>query len=256
MSWRGSAAALSMLLMLSACSGEGPTTADAPASSPTFQLGEDGEPLYPSEEPSVLPDVTISPPKFAGKDKDEPADGSAAAPEEIGEVPELKSQSGGGKRFARGEVSVNEPRPDAETSGVSERYAEATRVTVAGLGDSLLVRMVFEAELPPEMPNKNTYMVVGFGLSGRKEGDHHSFGARASNDGWVPYADKKGESTDFPGTFFIEGSTMEITVPWDVIGGPRPFEWYASSSWFSYVAGVSSYSFDLIPESAGRYPNG
>ncbi len=244
-----------MALVLSACSGEGSAPTAGAVPSPTFELGEDSDPVYPSEEPSVLPDVTISPPKFAGKDDEDEDAEPEVAPEAAGEVPELKTQSGEGKRFARGEVTVNEPRPDAETSGVSERYAEATSVTVAGLGDSLLVRIVFDAELPSKMPNKNTYMVVGFGLSGRKQGDNDSFGARATRDGWLPYSSKKGEPTEFPGTFFVDGNTMEITVPWDVVGGPRPFEWYASSSWFSYVSGVSSYSFDVIPESAGRYPN-
>lgn len=248
-----------LLVLFGACSGNDPAPAGAPAeASPAVEFGEDGEPIIPSEEPSVLPDVTISPPPFEGKDndKDEEDDPGSVAAQETGDVPELETQDGSGKRYARGSITVDEPRPDAETSGAAERYAEATSVTVAGLGDSLLVRMVFDASLPAEMPNKDTYMVVGFGMSGRKDNDNHSFGARATKDGWVPYAGKKGETTDFPGTFFIDENVMELTVPWKVIGGPRPFEWYASSSWFSYVAGVTSYSFDVIPESAGRYPKG
>ena len=116
--------------------------------------------------------------------------------------------------------------------------------------------MEFAGKIPNSMPDENTFMIIGFALSGEKEGDDgYSFGAQATSDGWQPYAGRRKEAAGFPGDFAVEGKTIAMTIPWEFVGGARPFEWYANSSWFSHIAGVTSYMFDVIPNNGGRYPS-
>ena len=106
------------------------------------------------------------------------------------------------------------------------------------------------------MPDKNTFMVVGFALSGETEDDDgYAFGVQGTSGGWEPYAGRQKEAAEFPGAFLVGGNSVQMVIPWKFIGGPRPFEWYANSSWFTHTAGVTSYLFDVIPDSGGRYPS-
>lgn len=215
-------------------------------------MPEGADATLPPEVTSPLPDTTITPPPFAGDGSDgEGGVGDVGAEE----VPVLDPQDGEGKRFSKLAVSHSEPEPDAETSGVADPYAEAVAIDVEGTGDSLRVRIRFASKLPPKMSGPNTYMVVGFGMSGKRDNEGYAFGAQGSNKGWQPYSGSKNDRSDFPGTFSINGDTFEMTMPWSALGGPRAFEWYSNSSWFRHVAGVTSYSFDLIPNSTGRYPD-
>ncbi|MGH2755842.1 MAG: hypothetical protein ACRDLB_15610 [Actinomycetota bacterium] len=200
----------------------------------------------PSASPSVSPSLPVTsetlPPDFAAGDRPEP--------------PTLEPQGGGGNEFALRSSGAREPRPDGKKSGIPPRYPEATSIEIDGHRKSFRIAITFDGRLPQAMPNENTFMVVGFSLSGKNEDDDgYAFGAQGSQEGWVPYAGRKNRTEAFPGPFNIDGNVMQMTIPWRYIGGARPFEWYANSSWFSHIEGVTSYLFDVIPDDGGRYPD-
>jgi hypothetical protein len=192
----------------------------------------------PTPSPTIPLSTETLPPELAG-----------------GRGPELEPQGSGGPNFATARSGAVEGSPDAEKSGVTPDYPEANSIQLLGSKRNLSVTFGFEDKLPKSMPDENTFMIVGFALSGEHEGDDgYAFGAQASNGGWQPYAGGRKEASGFPGSFSIDGHEIHMTIPWDSIGGPRPFEWYANSSWFSHVANVTSYMFDVIPNDGGRYP--
>jgi len=195
-----------------------------------------------------------------GSDDDLPgAPGSATVPGSDTEenAPGLDPQGEGGPAFASKSAHFEEPGADAEKDGpLSPGYAEATEIDVEGLGDDVRITFTFAGEVPQKMPTDKTYMVVAFGFSAKKKGQEgYGMNAQASNEGWQVVLGSKDQAKEFPGTFFVRGNTVEFTLPWSAVGGPRPFEFYASSSWFQYAAGVTSYSVDPIPNDKGTYPN-
>ena len=200
-----------------------------------------------------------------GSGKDAGDDGAPGAPN-AGEVPGadpeenatgLDPQGGGGPSFASKSARYEEPGSDAEKDGpLSPGYAEATAIDVKGLGENVQITFTFGGEVPQKMPTDKTYMVVAFGFSAKKKGQEgYGMNAQASDNGWQVVLGSKENAKEFPGTFFVRGNTVEFTLPWSAVGGPRPFEFYASSSWFQYAAGVTSYSVDPIPNDKGTYPN-
>lgn len=172
-------------------------------------------------------------------------------------TPAFESFGEGGPEFAQLTADYREPNPDGEREGQTPDYAEVTGIRFEGLGDDLRITMTFAGNVPQKLVTPNTYMVIGIGISGEKKGDRgYALGAQGSGDGWRAYAGAKDEAKRFPGTFFIRDNTVEMTVKWSFLGGPRPFGFYASSSWFSNIANQSSYVFDIIPNKNGRYPKG
>jgi hypothetical protein len=187
-------------------------------------------------------------------------DGPAVAPKGPAGVekppPKLEPKGDGGQRFRTMSARVTESTPDGQRSGTPPDYAEARAVDIQGMGDNFRVTLTFFDDVPMRMPTNETYMVISFGLSGRKSDDgDYGFGARATEEGWLAYAGSKGSASQFPGTFFVRGNKIEMNIPWSAVGGPRPFQWYASSSWFEHRAGVTSYLFDPIPNGKADYPN-
>lgn len=170
----------------------------------------------------------------------------------------LQSLGPGGPEFARRSARYQEEERDAESGGpLVVDYADGMGLAVEGLGEDVRVTFTMSGQVPDRMVTPNTIMVIAFGLSGAKQDDGgYAFGAQGREDGWTAYAGAKKESRPFPGTFFVRGNKIEMTVPWEFIEGPRPFEFYASASWFrsSGNAETSSYSFDVIPDGKGRYP--
>ena len=163
-------------------------------------------------------------------------------------------RSGIDPSLARASSREEEPTPDAVTRGVPPSYTEVNAIAVEGLGENFRVTFSFNGEVPERLP-KDTFMVFGFAVSGRKKDEGYAFGVNGTSKGWQPYAGKKGEAREFPGTFDIQGRQVVIVLPWDSIEGPRAFEWYANSSWFSSLAGQDMYAFDPVPnENAGRFP--
>lgn len=153
---------------------------------------------------------------------------------------------------------MEESRPDAETGGpLQEGYAEAVALDIQGLGDDVRVTFTMNGRVPERLVTPNTIMVVAFGMSGETDNGGYAFGAQGRDNGWTAYAGAKNETQKFPGTFFIKGDQIEFTVPWSFVAGPRPFEFYASSSWFRGTGeeNTTSYSFDVIPNGKGRFPN-
>ena len=246
-----------VLIMLTTQDGDDPDEpGNGTETSDSVGLNGDGEPdtvtspstsASPSVSPSVSP--TGSPPVSSETLPPELASGGPNAPE-------LEPQGSGGSRFALGSAGATEPRPDAEKSGVPPNYPEAASIAIDGARRAFTVTLGFEGQIPKSMPNENTFMVVGFALSGENEDDDgYAFGAQGTKDGWQPYAGRRKEASSFPGDFSISGDRILMTIPWKYVGGPRPFEWYANSSWFSHTAGVTSYMFDVIPDNGGRYPD-
>lgn len=154
-------------------------------------------------------------------------------------------------------VIVTEPDPDAEKSGIAPDFADILSTQVEGAGPNVRITLTFRADLPDKMPDDQTYMVAGIGMTppkGRSQG--YAFGASADMNGWTPYgAGKDGKS--YPGEFSLSGDTVVFTIPWAAIEGPRSFEWYAQTSWFKSVAGTTHYSLDALPnDGPAKYPAG
>lgn len=169
---------------------------------------------------------------------------------------DLQPQGEGGPRFATLSARYSESAPDAKTEGaLIPRYAEANKVNVEGMGENLRITFTFDAQLPQRMPTEQTYMFISFALSAEKKNEKgYGITAQGSQRGWQAALGSKEDAKRFPGTFFIRGNTAEFTLPWSAVGGPRPFEFYASGSWFQY-AGTTSYSIDPIPNDKGSYPS-
>ena len=161
------------------------------------------------------------------------------------------------KELATASALVVEPEPDAEKQGLPPGYAEALEASIEGLGQQFRITIKFNGSLPDAMPNDKTQMVVGVGLTGKKEDEAFAFGAQATVEGWTAYAGGKGKrAKQFPGTFQISGSDMIMTIPWSYIDGPHAFEWYAHASWFQSLGQATQYSFDPIPNKGpAKFPN-
>jgi hypothetical protein len=165
-------------------------------------------------------------------------------------------RSGIDPSLADASAHVDEPRPDAIKKGVPPSYSELNAVDLQGLGENFRLTLSFDGEVPERLP-EDTFMVFGFAVSGRKKDEGFAFGVNGTSKGWQPYAGKKGEASRFPGTFEIRGREVVMVLPWSSVEGPRAFEWYANSSWFSSLAGQDMYAFDPVPnENAGRFPSG
>ena len=170
--------------------------------------------------------------------------GSKAA----GQPPSEATTSEINPAFARRTASQDDPKDDAQKEGLTPSYAEIIKASIVGLGEDFRMTLTLDGQVPDRMPNDKTHMIVAFGITGTEENEGFSFGAQCTERGWNAYAggqdDGKGE---FPGTFFARGNTVEMTVPWTYINGPRAFEWYAASNWFSQLANQTHYRVDLSP---------
>lgn len=172
-------------------------------------------------------------------------------------APGLQPLGPGGPEFARKSARHEEPRPDGKKEGVTPAYAEITALDIQGLGEDVRITFEFAGNVPQKLATPDTYMVIGFGISGVRKGDQgYALGAQGSNEGWTAYAGSKSETREFPGTLVIRENKIEMTIPWSFIEGPRPFEWQGSAGWFQSIGGTTSYLFDMIPnEGAGRFPS-
>jgi hypothetical protein len=157
--------------------------------------------------------------------------------------------------YARRSASVDDDNNDGKKEGITPAYAEITRASVTGLGENFRLRLTFDGDVPHEMPNDKTHMVIAFGITGPGDEEGYSFGAQATDEGWTAYAGGKDDTGEFPGEFFIRGNEIDMVVPWTFIQGPRAFEWYATSSWFSQLANTTHYKVDLAPnEDLAKFP--
>ena len=170
--------------------------------------------------------------------------GSKAA----GQPPSEATSSEINPAFARRVASMDDPKDDAQKEGITPSYAEIIKASIVGLGDDFRMTLTLDGQVPDRMPNDKTHMIVAFGITGTEENEGYSFGAQCTEQGWNAYAGGKDDDNgEFPGTFFARGNTIEMTVPWAYINGPRAFEWYAASNWFSQLANQTHYRVDLSP---------
>ncbi len=183
-----------------------------------------------------------------------PAQGGAAAP------------SGGGfassgppspvdRSLARRSASVDDSPNDAQKEGVVPPYAELVGASIQGLGQQFEMRLDFGGNVPDRTEDKNTIMVIGFGISAGGN-DTYGFTAQASPEGWKAYAGAKHQARKFPGEFRVQGSSIVMRVPWKFIDGPREFKWQVNSTWFKSIANTTHYAFDMVPDKqAAQFPN-
>ncbi len=178
--------------------------------------------------------------------------GAAQAPQDFGggDAP----SSGIDPSLARAASTEQDPASDARKEGLAPAYTEATGTSIHGLGDNVRFTMTFGGDVPQTM-QKNQYMVMAFGITGRKEGEGYALGATCDEKGWSAYAGYKGENQTFPGRFQVKGNRIVMELPWSFLRGPRAFEWYASTGWYSQLANQTHWSFDAVPNNrAGEFP--
>ncbi len=157
--------------------------------------------------------------------------------------------------LARASATLDDPPDDAKKQGIAPSYTEALHTSIQGLGKDVRITLRF-ADNVPQRVQKDQYLVVAVGITGRTQDDGVSLGATCNDKGWTPYAGAKEQRSDFPGTFEIQGTEIVMTVPWKFVRGPRAFEWYASTGWYGQVANQTHWAFDSIPNNhAGKFPN-
>jgi hypothetical protein len=237
---------IALAMWLSACGGSDDTPADRSlleSESPNAEAG--GKKAKRADK------------KQRGRKKAGGKTGAAvAAPDQPGAIPEHVDVPGADeeKEYPTASSEVDEPKPDADSQGVTPGYAEVLNASVEGLGNELRVTFVMNGDIPDRMPTEETIMVIGFQvLRGSEEG--YVLAAQATNKGWKPYAGGKEKQTKFPGSFSIEGNSFVLTAPWSYFDGAYPFKWIATSNWFQSLANTTHYMFDLVPnKSQANYP--
>lgn len=156
--------------------------------------------------------------------------------------------------LARASAGTEDPPNDAKKEGLTPPFTEAVGAGVQGLGKKVRFTITFAGDVPQRL-SPGEYMVMAFGITGRKEGEGFALGAVGDPEGWVPYAGAEKKSEEFPGTFQISGSDVTFVLPWSYVKGPRAFEWYASSGWYGQVANQMRWSFDGVPnDRAAEFP--
>ena len=235
---RSTAISMALMLMLSACSST-PDTAAGDRSrlggSNRDNLSGNGKKAKKIQEKAER----IAEKAEAGQKGLDPGAGDKGA----GKPPSSATTSQINPAFARRTATVDDPKDDATKEGITPAYAEIVKASIVGLGEDFRMTLTLDGAPPDRMPNDKTHMIVAFGITGTEEG-------------WTAYAggsdDGKGE---FPGTFIINGNAIEMTVPWDYIQGPRAFEWYSASNWFSQLANQTHYRVDLAPsDGLAKFP--
>lgn len=158
--------------------------------------------------------------------------------------------------LARRSSFYDEASPDAKKEGaLVPAYAEVVRCGVQGVGEHFEMHFQFNGDVPREMPDKNTIMVIGFGISAGGN-ETYGFTAQGNQEGWKAYAGAKDGARKFPGEFLIQGDTVIMRAPWSFINGPREFRWQLNATWFRSVANTTHYSFDQCPnDKPGLFPN-
>lgn len=235
------------ILLLSACS-----STPAPGAGDRSRLGEQNE-ANTKGKGKKSKEILKEAKKVAEKaetSKDGEG-GTVTGSRAAGQPPDAATTSEVNPAYARRTASVDDPSDDAKKEGITPAYAEIVKAQIVGLGVDFRMTLTLDADPPDRMPNDKTHMIVAFGITGTEENEGYSFGAQATEEGWNAYAGGRDDGNgEFPGTFFVRGNTIEMTVPWDYIEGPRAFEWYAASNWFSQIANQTHYRVDLAP-SAG-----
>jgi len=196
-----------------------------------------------SKEAEVAEEIEAADPGSGGTTAQAPQDFGGDAP-----------TSGIDPSLARASSSEQDSPSDARKQGLTPDYTETTAASIQGLGENVRFTMTFGGNVPDQV-QKDQYMVLAFGVTGRREGEGYAVGATCNDKGWHPYARGKSENEKFPGRFEVTGNQVIMEVPWSYVRGPRAFEWYASTGWYGKVANQTHWSFDAVPnERAGRFP--
>lgn len=173
-----------------------------------------------------------------------------------GQPPASSTKSEINPAFARRTSVIDDANDDAKKEGVTPAYAEIVKASIVGLGEDFKMTITLADDVPQQMPNDKTHMIIAFGITGSNDDEGYSFGAQCTQDGWTPYAGGKDDgNSEFPGTFRVDRNRIEMVIPWDYVKGPRAFEWYSASNWFSQLANQTSYRVDLAPnQGLAKFP--
>ena len=136
----------------------------------------------------------------------------------------------------------------ARTSGSPPDYARMVSGAIQGLGQDVRLSVTVGGTLPQQMSDSSEYMIVSWNVSGDKKHQSVGFSAQGTNKGWSISAGGNNGTVPYPGTYSVSGNTISLTFPWSFVGGARPFEWSASSSWFQNGGSSQSYSEQNIPQ--------
>lgn len=147
-------------------------------------------------------------------------------------------------------VKVVDRYPDAATQGAAPAYGDITWAAVEDLGQDLRLVIASHGDLPQKMPDGMTYMIVSWNLDGDRTHPGRGFSVQASPKGWSIQVGGNEGTVPYPGTFAVDGKTIEIKFPWTFLGGRHGFAWSASSSWFAYGGKKPSASTDTT---AGKF---
>lgn len=144
---------------------------------------------------------------------------------------------------------------DATSSGETPAYAELLEARVTGSTQTFVLDARFKRTLPERMPDEHTTMRVTFTLI-TTSNKRYSFIAQGSPRGWLAFTQGTSGDEQFPGSLRVEGSRLQMELPWTVIGAPDRFQWLANATWDSSPPGGHAFSFDLFPnDGLADYPS-
>jgi hypothetical protein len=154
--------------------------------------------------------------------------------------------SGGGEAPEAASLTVEERKSDATSSGDVTGYPELSSATLEGSDEGVTIELGFARAVPQKVP-AGVRMTVAFSIIDA-EGNRYLLNA-LSDDGWTVGVVTSAGQAEFGGRFDISGKRVTIGIPWTDLGGPRPFNWIASSAWTGNPEKGTSYAFDSIPDS-------
>lgn len=238
-------AAVSLCLLLGACSTSPDAVSDLGTSASKDDAAEDGK---------------GSKMGAPGGDKDNPGDGgrgdggSDPAPEPSdgpgGKGPERPGAASGGGP-ARSSTRLSDPAEDLESRGDPPGYVDLTGLAVESGPETVTFTVNVAGPFPSEMPDQETNALVTIGF--QKSGDEYFIQGEASTDGWSASMSKNGRSVEYRGRFGIAGDRMTFSVPWADAGGPGRLRWSVDTSWTHTTTLDTDYAFDRAPQ-FGRQP--
>jgi hypothetical protein len=171
-------------------------------------------------------------------------DGGAGTTEGSGE------NDNGSPDLSRAVASRGDSSSDGEGNGDTPIYADMTRASIKGNGQSVELTVTFAETVPQVMPDGNTFMAVGFRFEGKRNKPYVY--ADGDKSGWTPGINS---SESYPGEFSVSGNKMVFTLPWAALGGAQKFKWYANDSWVKSGLVTTSYLFDEVPNlERAHYP--
>lgn len=184
-------------------------------------------------------------------DSESSSDDGAADPSDDGSST-LSEDGGSSGPLATVRSVLKDPDDDAQRQGDVPAFTEILEASVTGRGSDVELTLVMSGEIPQQMPDDSTFMIISWNLAGGKLDRSAGFSAQATTEGWVVSSALANETIDYPGSVTVEGDQITLTFPWDFVNGPYKFDWSAASTWSAVAGEQQSVSADNVV--GGRYP--